>query len=314
MSVPPTWLIRRRFEPPAPRPLPKFATHTLSLPSTESPHGLVVPPPVKGARAATSPLERISAIEPPAPSTSLPPLGQGTFTIWELATHMLPLLSLAIAIGRSKTPLTWRTSSLPMMATELLLLPVTHAKPRWSMAMPNGLESPSRFWGMLRARRGSPFGYTVTLLLPQLAIQILPCWSETTPWGHDLAGGEARLGRQGDAIRVEQRDAVVLGPLRRGGADRRGEAEVADPEVAGGIEADAVAGARDSATPIGGPGEGLACRREPEQQLTVAGIDGRIVRATCGRFCCRPTRGPRRTSGRSRAGWRRRQPPCWRAS
>ena len=143
--VPQNWLIRRRFEP-------RHLAHCRNSPPIrcrchrQSPRAGHAPASegCAGGDLAVGADKRDRAA---GPSTSLPPSGQGTSTIWELATDMLPLLSLAIAIGRSKTPLTWRIWPLPMMATELLLLPVTQAKPRWSMATPNGLESPSWSWG-----------------------------------------------------------------------------------------------------------------------------------------------------------------------
>src|SRR5436309_2632385 len=78
----------------------KLATHTLLLPSTAIPHGIVRPPPVNGAGAGT-PSEWIRITEG-VPLDLMAPLGQGTDTAAEFATHMLPWLSAAIPIGLFK--------------------------------------------------------------------------------------------------------------------------------------------------------------------------------------------------------------------
>src|SRR5258708_36367882 len=84
------------------RCLPKFATHTLSWPSTAMPHGTVRPPAVNGFGLAT-PLLLISVTDAFPPLGASPLVaGHGMSTAPELATHMFPWLSAAIPRGEDR--------------------------------------------------------------------------------------------------------------------------------------------------------------------------------------------------------------------
>src|SRR5215472_16329270 len=79
------------------RCLPKFATQTLSAPSTAIPQGIVMPPPANGFDRGT-PAGLISVTEG-VPAGDEAPLGQGMLTTPEFETLMSPRLTAAIPSG-----------------------------------------------------------------------------------------------------------------------------------------------------------------------------------------------------------------------
>src|ERR1700722_6815092 len=107
----------------------------------------------------------------------------------ESATQTLPRLSTATPNGASPVlngdPRSGKPFG-PSPTTPLLPLLVIHALPPPSIATPKGLISPSVTLSVSWKLIGTPAfprGYCVTLLLPQLTIQILPCWSDAVPCG-----------------------------------------------------------------------------------------------------------------------------------
>ena len=179
---------------------PKFSTHTVSSPSTVTPHGSVMPPPVNGELACGErSFARNIVTEGCVALPSTLRVGHGESSQSEFATQTLPWLSTVLPIGFVMTVLPlWVDGSVAISVPAgestyiaLLRLPVTHRLPWRSMTVPNGLicgsfaggAGPS---GMLTARAGSPPGNTVTVSLPQLAIEMLPWRSDEMPCGHEM--------------------------------------------------------------------------------------------------------------------------------
>src|SRR5215218_5971229 len=149
----------------------KLATQTLSSPSMATPQA----PSMLGARNWPLTL-------PSGPS-------QVTLLSARLATQRLPAESIAMPCGErmpltSKGPVGRPSGAILVRVPGVLASSAplfTQALPRRSIAIVNGLYSPPP--ETTRALRGSPLGYTVTLLPPWLAIQTLSSWSTAMPCG-----------------------------------------------------------------------------------------------------------------------------------
>ena len=77
---------------------PKLNTQTVSLPSTATPHGKVMPPPLKGANGCCV-LAWISVTNGLLPAPKVWSVEHGTSSQSEFATHIFPLLSAPFPMG-----------------------------------------------------------------------------------------------------------------------------------------------------------------------------------------------------------------------
>src|SRR5689334_25360758 len=79
---------------------PKLSTHTVSSPSTVTPHGSVIPPPLNGdPGCGVRSLARYMVTDGFCAAPRSPRVGHGESSQSEFATHTLPLLSIVLPIG-----------------------------------------------------------------------------------------------------------------------------------------------------------------------------------------------------------------------